>query len=136
MTWFAGSLIIWSRSAAPNGDNPDPPCHFWERVMMVEAGDVDEAVQKLTDFGNADAAENSTQTDDGDEVAPPPSEEGAEQLVFMGVRKVRAIESVGPPGTEPAGDLVEVMFSEMESRNKTDLLKVAAGKDVIVRYID
>ncbi len=135
MTWFAGSLIIWSRTA-PNDDNPDPPCHFWERVMMVEADDVDEAVQKLTDFGNADAAENSTQPDDGDEVAPAPSAAGAERLVFMGVRKVRALEPVGPPGAEPAGDLVEVMFSEMEARNKSDLLKVAAGKDVIVRYID
>ncbi|HME80446.1 MAG TPA: hypothetical protein VKF82_00060 [Candidatus Eremiobacteraceae bacterium] len=136
MTWFAGSLIIWSRTAAPNDDNPDPPCHFWERVMMVEADDVDRAVQKLTDFGNADAAENSTQPDEGDDIQPSSSEAGAEQLVFMGVRKVRAIESVGPPGAEPAGDLVEVMFSEMEARNKTDLLKVAAGKDVIVRYID
>lgn len=120
MTWFAASLIIWSPTR-PDDENGDGPCHFWERVVVIEADDVDAAMQEATDFGKDDAAANAGE---------------AEALVFMGVRKIREIESLTPEaGEEPPG-LVEVMFSEMEVKNKNDLLRLAAGNDVIVRYID
>jgi hypothetical protein len=125
MTWFAASLIIWSRSYEEQ-ERGDGPCHVWERVLVVEADDVDEATSKVTKFGEADVASNSENVETGDNV-------GMDRLTFMGVRKIREIDAL--TGDGHAEFPVEVTFSEMEVRTKADLLKLAAGGDVLVRYI-
>ncbi|MBV8366788.1 MAG: hypothetical protein JO194_09875 [Candidatus Eremiobacteraeota bacterium] len=124
MTWFAANLIIWSRSFEEK-EHGDGPCHVWERVLVVQADDVDEATHALTEFAQADVAGNSENVETGDNL-------GADQLAFMGIRKIREVEGLAAGGDSP----IEVMFSEMEVRSKADLLKLAAGGDVIVRYID
>ena len=126
MTWFAGKIVVWSRSDAEKNED-DAPCHLWERTLVVEAEDVDDATRILTEFGRADAAANSGDAQEGGV-----ADEIGDELIFMGVRNVREVDPLGPHAD---GQPVEVMFSELEVKNRADLQKFVDGQAVIVRYI-
>jgi hypothetical protein len=126
MTWFAGKIVVWSRSDAEK-DEDDPSCHLWERTVVVEADDVDDATRMLTEFGRADAAANS-----GDAQESGVPDGVGDELIFMGVRNVREVGQLGAGADE---EPVEVMFSELEVKNRADLQKFVDGQTVIVRYI-
>lgn len=129
MTLFAANIIIWMRTKQEQGDEleSEGPCHLWERVLLIRADDPDRALEKASDFGVHDAAGNSTDLVDDD---GKPAE-----LVFMGVRKLREVESPDAAG-QAFADVTEVSASEMEVPNQTALLKLARGDAVIVQYID
>ena len=127
MTLFAASVIIWLRAKTEKGlaEEPDGPCHLWERVVVVRADDPNDATQKASEFGLRDAAANSDGLIDNGRPA---------ELVFMGVRKLREVDSSGSGGQ--LGDVTEVSASEMEVANRQDLLNLARGGEVVVRYVD
>jgi hypothetical protein len=127
MTLFAASAIIWLRATSEKGldEEPDGPCHVWERVVIVRADDPDEATQKASEFGLRDAAANSEGLVDQGKPA---------ELVFMGIRKLREVDVAASGGQ--LGDVTEVSASEMEVATPSDLLKLARGGDVVVRYVD
>jgi len=124
---FAASVIIWLRAKSEKGlsEEPEGPCHLWERVVVVRADDPDEATQKASEFGLRDAAANSEGLVDQGKPA---------ELVFMGIRKLREVDLAGSTGQ--LGDVTEVSASEMEVASSADLLKLARGGDVVVRYVD
>jgi hypothetical protein len=127
MTLFAANIIIWLKIKTEKGldENVDGPCHLWERVLLVRADDPDEALHKASEFGLNDATANS----DGlmDEGKPA-------ELVFMGVRKLREVEA--PAAGVAQNELTEVSASEMEVASRADLVNLARGNPVVVRYID
>ena len=128
MTLFAASVIIWLREKTEKGldEETDGPCHLWERVVLVQADDPDDALQKASEFGERDAAANSEDLMDEGKPA---------ELIFMGVRKLR---EVGSPGSsvEDLGSVTEVSASEMEVANRAALLMLARGGAVVVKYVD
>jgi hypothetical protein len=127
MTLFAASIVIWLKEKTEKGldEERDGPCHLWERVLLVRADDPDEAMRKASEFGQNDAAANS----DGlmDEGKPA-------ELIFMGVRKLREVEE--PSSGVAEDELTEVSASEMEVASRADLVNLARGNPVVVRYID
>jgi hypothetical protein len=125
MTLFAASVVIWMRAKRQPGQEEEGPCHFWERVLLIRAGDPDAATQKASEFGLHDAETNSV--DLVDENGTP------SELVFMGVRKLREVEASSPTG-DP--DITEVTASEMEVSGTDDLINFARGGTVMVRQID
>jgi hypothetical protein len=129
MTRFAASIIIWMRGKRGQGveGEEESPCHLWERVLLVRADDPDSAMQKASEFGARDAASNSVDLVDDD---GKPSE-----LIFMGVRKLREIDSPGSSGDMTA-EVTEVSASEMEVANSDDLVRLARGSPVFVHYVD
>lgn len=104
----------------------DGPCHLWERILLIRANGPDEAMRKASDFGTRDAETNSVDLvdDDGN-----PAE-----LVFMGVRKLRQVDS--PDQQSKGEDVFEISASEMQVSNQADLAKLARGDAVIVQYVD
>lgn len=128
MTLFAASIVIWLRDKTEKGidEEADGPCHIWERVLLVRAGDPDEATRKASEFGQHDASANSDDLMDEGKPA---------ELIFMGVRKLREVETTQSSGGA-LGDVTEVSASEMEVASRADLLKLARGNEVIVRYVD
>jgi hypothetical protein len=128
MTLFAASIIIWLREKTEKGidEEEDGSCHLWERVLLVRAEDPDEATRKASEFGQNDAAANSDDLMDEGQPA---------ELVFIGVRKLREVDAPGATGGA-LDDVTEVSASEMEVANRADLLKLARGNEVIVKYID
>jgi|SRR5271166_1768720 len=128
MTLFAASIVIWLRDKTEKGidEQTDGPCHLWERVLLVRAGDPDEAMRKASEFGQNDASANSGDLMDEGKPA---------ELIFMGVRKLREVETTRSSGGA-LGDVTEVSASEMEVASRADLLKLARGNEVIVRYVD
>lgn len=124
MMWFAGSVIVWSRSDAEK--DSDGPCHLWQRTLIVQADDVDDATRKLEDFGKADAAANS-----GDQQEAGTPDDVGDELIYMGVRNVREIEALDGGAPEP----IEVMYAELEVKDRADLHKFVAGNTIIARYI-
>jgi hypothetical protein len=124
VTLFAASVIIWMRPKREPGETDEGACHLWERVLLIRAGDPDEATQKASEFGLHDAQANSVDLVDDDGT---PSE-----LVFMGVRKLR---EVGPSNVLDA-DVAEISASEMEVANSDELVKLARGEAVMVQYVD
>lgn len=127
MTLFAASIVIWLREKTEKGldEETDGPCHVWERVLLVRADDPDEAMRKASEFGQNDAAANSDDLMDEGKPA---------ELVFMGVRKLREVDAPGSSGLPD--DVTEVSASEMEVAGRADLLKLARGNEVAVKYID
>jgi hypothetical protein len=128
MTLFAASIVIWLKEKTERAidEEVDGPCHLWERVLLVRADDPDDAVRKASEFGESDVKTNSVDlVDDGK-----PAE-----LVFMGVRKLREVETAGAAGGA-LGDVTEVSASEMAVANRADLIKLARGNEVVVRYVD
>lgn len=127
MTLFAASIIIWLREKTEKGidEEEDGACHLWERVLLVRADDPDEATRKASEFGENDAATNSDDLMDEGKPA---------ELVFMGVRKLREVDA--PESGGAPGDVTEVSASEMEVAGRADLLKLARGNEVLVKYID
>jgi hypothetical protein len=127
MTLFAASIIIWLKDKTEKGldENVDGPCHLWERIVLVRADDPDEATRKASEFGLNDAAANSDDLMDEGKPA---------QLVFMGVRKLREVEE--PASGVAQNELTEVSASEMEVASRADLVNLARGNAVVVRYID
>ncbi len=128
MSLFSASVIIWMRvKRAPDEETADGPCHFWERVVLIRADDPDSALQKATEFGTGEAATNSV--DLTDEQGNP------SELVFMGVRKLREVQS-DTLVSEVRTDVAEISASEMEVANSDDLIKLARGDAVMVQYVD
>jgi len=127
MTLFAASVIIWLRAKTEKGlgEEPEGPCHLWERVVVVRADDPDDATQKASEFGLRDAAANSEGLIDEGRPA---------ELVFMGIRKLREVDLGGSGGQ--LGDITEVSASEMQVASREDLLRLARGGEVVVRYVD
>ena len=125
---FAASVIIWMRPKQQPDAEPqeEGPCHLWERVLLIRADGPDEAMRKATDFGARDAETNSVDLvdDDGN-----PAE-----LLFMGVRKLREVDSPDPESKEE--DVFEISASEMVVSNEADVTKLARGSAVIVQYVD
>jgi hypothetical protein len=128
MTLFAASIIIWLKDKTEKGidEEEDGPCHLWERVLLVRAGDPDEAMRKASEFGQADAAANSDDLMDEGKPA---------ELIFMGVRKLREVDAPRSASGTP-DDVTEVSASEMSVASRADLLKLTRGNEVIVRYVD
>jgi hypothetical protein len=128
MTLFAASIVIWLKDKTEKGidEEEDGPCHLWERILLVRADDPDEATRKASEFGLNDARANSDDLMDEGKPA---------ELVFMGVRKLREVDAPRSAGGAP-DDVTEVSASEMEVASRADLLKLARGNEVIVRYVD
>lgn len=128
MNLFSASVIIWMRvKRAADEEQPDGPCHFWERVVLIRADGPDSALQKATEFGVREAATNSV--DLTDEQGNP------SELVFMGVRKLREVQS-DTLVSEVRTEIAEISASEMEVANSDDLIKITRGDAVMVEYID
>ena len=127
MTLFAASVIIWLRPKPEKGldEESEGPCHLWERIVVVRADDPDDATQKASEFGLRDAAANSEGLIDQGRPA---------ELVFMGIRKLREVDLSSSGGQ--LGDVTEVSASEMEVATREDLLKLARGGEVVLRYVD
>ena len=129
MTWFAVNVIVRSKKKTRDPDVPDDadgPRQLWENIILVSADDPDEATQKASDISIQEAAEASHDLLIDGEPA---------EMVLVGVRKLREIRSLLPDGKAEPGDLCEITYSELEVNSQADLLKLAEGYDVIVRYV-
>jgi hypothetical protein len=128
--WYAAHLITTLRAKREEGDSgeeqPEDPIQAWEDVILVDAADPDDAIRKASEFGTREAAEDSKDLIIDDK----PSE-----YQFVGVRKLSEIgEKV--TGHKQAPDIVEVTSTELEIRNHFDLLQLARGGDLLLRYVD
>ncbi|HEV2908599.1 MAG TPA: DUF4288 domain-containing protein [Candidatus Eremiobacteraceae bacterium] len=126
--WYAAHLITTLRAKRDEGDadeDPARPLQAWEDVILVDAADPDEAIRKATEFGTREAAEDSKDLVIDDKPAA---------YEFVGVRKLGEIgEKV--TGHEQAPSIIEVTTTEIEVRNGFDLLQLARGGEVLLRYV-
>jgi hypothetical protein len=126
--WYAAHLITTLRAKREEGDadeEPARPLQAWEDIILVDAADPDEAIRQATEFGTREAAEDSKDLFIDDKPAA---------YEFVGVRKLGEIgEKV--TGHEQAPNIIEVTTTEIEVRNGFDLLQLARGGEVLVRYV-
>jgi hypothetical protein len=126
--WYAAHLITTLRAKRDEGDvdeEPARPLQAWEDVILVDASDPDEAIRKATEFGTREAAEDSKDLVIDDKPAA---------YEFVGVRKLGEIgEKV--TGHKQAPSIIEVTTTEIEVRNDFDLLQLARGGEVLLRYV-
>ena len=126
--WYAAHLITTLRAKREEdvaAEEPARPLQAWEDVLLVEAADPDDAIRKATEFGTREAAEDSKDLVIDDKPAA---------YEFIGVRKLSEIgEKV--TGHRQAPNIIEVTTTELEIRNDFDLLQLARGGDVLLRYV-
>jgi len=126
--WYAAHLITTLRAKREEGDaaeEPARPIQAWEDVILVDAADPDDAIHKATEFGTREAAEDSKDLVIDDKPAV---------YELIGVRKLSEIgEKV--TGHKQAPNIIEVTTTELEIRNDFDLLQLARGGEVLLRYV-
>ena len=96
-----------------------------ERVVLVEAWDHEKAREKATAMAQQEATSAIRWA--GGRPA---------DLVFLGVRKVTCLSTVDGGANVSLADGEELTCWEYDVREKDDLKRLAAGEQVMVKYIE
>ncbi len=117
MNWYAAHVIMYVKFK----DGVQDKYPFWENVILIEAGDSDEAFAK---------AEERAKENEGDYGGSFTWEGRPAIWCFAGIRKLLTCQNYD----ERPSNGTEVTYSEMEVSSQEDFSKLLNGESVPVVY--
>jgi hypothetical protein len=124
MTWFAASIIIGIKPI----EDLNGAILVHENIVLIEASDADEAIDKARKIGEAEASIDDDLTLNG---LPA-------RRIFAGVRKLINISNPPPYDMDQdrPTDGTEITYSVYEVPNIEALKRLANGEETEVLYIE
>jgi hypothetical protein len=124
MSWYAASIIIGMKRR----DGKDGPILVHENIVLCEAPNANEALQKARKIGEAEAALDDDLTLEG---VPA-------RRVFAGVRKLITVSNPSPYDLDQdrPTDGTEITYSVFEVSNDEALESLAKGEEIELVYVE
>lgn len=118
MPWYAAHLIMQTRFK----DGIEDTFPLWELVVLIRAESTSEAFEKAKAQGKAREGDDDGTFVYNDRLAT---------MVYTGVRKLIECDTEDSPG-----DGTEITYSRFETTRREEVLKLAKGSMVNIRYVE
>jgi hypothetical protein len=124
MTWFAVSALVSIRKATERSG----PWLVYENVILIEAGNADEANLVASRITREEVAVDDGFTIDGDSAVKE----------FAGIRKTITVSNPYPHNLDQDRPVTgtEITYSLFRVEGQAELEKLAKGDELTVRYVE